>query len=576
MAISSQLPQTVSAVQPSALQALALRSGQVLEARVIGPAPNGGTQVQIAGQSLNIILPNLFEAGTVLKLEVQGTGPQLKLAIQPSTTPTLPAQGATPTPPVPQPLSATTSLPLELQAAITTSNSPPTGNSAPAPAPAPASQTNTLLTAPPSQPLIASALPAGSSPPATVNPQSSTPMQASGAAAQPVLSPQPGTPAQPLPASPSTNVQMPIASVLPTLKQSQAAYQPPGSRAAEPSPVLPASSIGSAKANTFSDTPGTAVRTQAHVSATSSSPVPATTPQSALTSMVQSALAQQDSVGKLMSALGALAGTAALPKSVTRAAQQVLAGRLNIDSAKLDGTTLRNAVLNSGLLQEANLAQGQLPLASTDGKTALLALRQALTGWLGPHQAALSEVANIAPPLRGQVPRASGNDHAPIEPEGSPQEIGEQLLERTEASLSRLRLHQNASLPDPITGKTSEWSVDLPVLVGSQQTVLHLQVHSDPDNASHTVQERGWRMRFALSLPQLGEVGAQVSLRGGATGVMLWATERQTSDVLEAHIVALHQTLAEIGLRPGSIIVRHGEPPAATSEVSGHFLDAST
>jgi hypothetical protein len=150
------------------------------------------------------------------------------------------------------------------------------------------------------------------------------------------------------------------------------------------------------------------------------------------------------------------------------------------------------------------------------------------------------------------------------------------LLERTEASLSRLRLHQNASLPDPVAKTTNDWSMDLPMIVGTQQTVLHLQIHRDAENATHEVEERGWNMRFALSLPQLGEVGAQVSLRGGSTGVMLWASERQTSDALEVHILALRQTLAELGLRPGSIIVRHGEPPAAASKVSGHFLDANT
>ena len=63
---------------------------------------------------------------------------------------------------------------------------------------------------------------------------------------------------------------------------------------------------------------------------------------------------------------------------------------------------------------------------------------------------------------------------------------------------------------------------------------------------------------------------------GGATGVMLWATERETSEALESDLGALRQTLAATGLRAGAVIVRHGEPPMQAAAASGHFLDART
>jgi hypothetical protein len=275
-----------------------------------------------------------------------------------------------------------------------------------------------------------------------------------------------------------------------------------------------------------------------------------------------------------MNALSSTAGKVAMPLPVVRAMQQLFASQVPLDNARFNGAALKQAVLNSGVFQEASLASGQMP-AQMDQKIILLALRQALTNWVGP-QAALGAAVPMAPPLRGQPPRAKPATMPPIEPTAPPEEIGKHLLERTEASLSRLRLHQNASLPDPVTQTTADWSMDLPVLVGTQQTVLHLQIHREPESQSQTVAERGWQMRFALSLPQMGEVGAQVSLRGGATGVMLWATERQTSQALEAHIIALRQTLSDIGMRPGAVLVRHGEPPAAPPSASGHFLDART
>lgn len=290
--------------------------------------------------------------------------------------------------------------------------------------------------------------------------------------------------------------------------------------------------------------------------------------------MVQAALPRQDSVLSLVTALANIVGKVALPEPVNRAAQQVLAGRVALDGGKLDGAVLQKAVLTSGIFQEASLARGQLPGAQPDLKTTLLALRQTLASWLGP-QAAMAPAAAIAPPVRGQVPRAKASNAASVDPAAPVPEIGKHLLERTEGALSRMRLHQNASLPDPLA-KTADWSMDLPVVVSQQQTVLHIQIHREDEPATGSAVERGWQMRFALTVPQMGEVGAQVSLRGGATGVMLWATERETSDALEGHLVALRQTLAEVGLRPGAVIVRHGEPPTQVSVPSGHVLDERT
>jgi len=71
-------------------------------------------------------------------------------------------------------------------------------------------------------------------------------------------------------------------------------------------------------------------------------------------------------------------------------------------------------------------------------------------------------------------------------------------------------------------------------------------------------------------------VGAQVSLRGGTTGVMLWAAERDTSAALEAELGALRAMLGDAGLEAGAVIVRHGEPVQAVPQASGHFVDART
>jgi flagellar hook-length control protein FliK len=251
----------------------------------------------------------------------------------------------------------------------------------------------------------------------------------------------------------------------------------------------------------------------------------------------------------------------------------VLAGRLSLNTP-LDGAALQKAVLGSGIFQETALAAGRTP-TQPDMKSALLTLRQTLTNWLGQQLPPIT-AAMMAPPVRGGVLRArTAHEPAGIDPAATPEEAGKILLERTDAALSRMRLHQHASMPDPTGKHSGDWSLDLPIMIGNHQTLLQMQIHRDGKGNAEQDGERGWQMRFALNLPALGEVGAQVSLRGEATGVMLWATEPQTAAMLESDLPDLRAALAASGLQPSAIIVRRSEPSAAPAP-SGHFLDAQT
>jgi len=150
------------------------------------------------------------------------------------------------------------------------------------------------------------------------------------------------------------------------------------------------------------------------------------------------------------------------------------------------------------------------------------------------------------------------------------------LLERTDAALSRLRLHQNASLPEPSARHEAQWSLDLPVVMGGQQSLLHIQIHRDRDADPEQNEERGWQVRFAINLSEMGEVGAQISLRGSATGILLWADREDTAAALAEGVSGLRQELEALGLNTGAIVVRTGAPmpPAASATSSGHIVDA--
>ena len=530
MSIPSQFPAVVATARNNALQALALQPGQVIEGKVLGPAPGGGTQVQIGEQVLNLALPVSAKPGTVLQFEVQtATAGQVRLVIQPQGT--QPGSGAVQ--PVPQ---AVLPPPTEIfvsQAAL--------------------------------------AVPAGAVPTATGTPPGAvsppqvggTPMPVSQAGAGA------GTPNAPVmtvaPLAQGAGQAVPVVTAYVQTGAVVAAPQPAvGAPIAVTAPLaaVPTAAVG----GNAVPQPGVSVVPSVQTTA----PVPAT-PQAALTQMVQTAVQRQDSAATLMTALTAIVGKVALPEQVMRAAQQVLAGRVSLEPSGLDGAKLQQAVLRSGVFLEAGLARGTAPVAG-DMKGSLLTLRQTLVNWLGP-QAPISQAAIVPPPLPGSQPRARQATAGMANPPTAPEEAGKVLLDRTEATLARVRLHQSAGLPDPVGRARADISLDLPVLIGNYQTLLHLQVNRDGQSTAEHAEERGWQMRFAINMPELGEVGAQVSLRGGATGVMLWASEPETAEALQGELSDLKLALGEAGLKLGAVLVRRGEPaePAARP---GHFVDA--
>lgn len=293
----------------------------------------------------------------------------------------------------------------------------------------------------------------------------------------------------------------------------------------------------------------------------------------ALTQMVQQALPQQTSVVALTTALSAVMGKIALPEPVLKAAQQVLGQRMDFDAGKLDGATIKAAVEKSGILQESLLAAGNARAAGADMKSALQGLRQTLVTWLGT-QAPVEQVAHIAPPLKGLTPRARTPDaQLPDMPQDA-REAGKALLDRTEGALSRLRLHQNASLPDQMNRHDTNLSLDLPVIINWQQALLQMQIHGDPESADQRPEDRSWQVRFALNLAQTGEVGAQISLRGRSTGILIWTERPEIATALSSEVSILRSDLEQIGLLPGSIIVRQGAPAPQPVTESRHIVDA--
>jgi hypothetical protein len=282
------------------------------------------------------------------------------------------------------------------------------------------------------------------------------------------------------------------------------------------------------------------------------------------------AIATQQPLAPVLADAVKLAADPAMPPPLRVAAQQVVAQAIDPTRAPLDAATLKHAVESAGVLRPLS------PLASPDLENRLTALRNVLASLLGDDAIALPNERRraAAVPLRGDAPHAERSEMVPLADE-APRGLAHRLLAETDGALSRLKLLQAASLPAdgraPDPARPAEYRVEVPMLLGREATTI--QFVFDREAQPHEQKKpRGWRMRFALNVAALGEVGADISILGAATQVTVWASETETAALIEQMLPDLAPALAARGLEPGAIRMRHGRPG---SIATGRLVDSN-
>jgi len=492
MSIPSQLPNITLAPKSGGLQSLSLRPQQVVQAVVIGPTGDGGTQVQVGRQTVTLSLPTQPPAGTGLSLQAQGSGSEQRLVLLQQT----PPQSTS----LAQPSSSQSSVRNDVQ----------------------------QFGLAPGQTMSATVLGPGEG--------GTTQVQAGRQVFNIVL---------PTPVPPGTVLTL----------QAQGT-------GGEQRLVIVQHSTPNVQLNPAPQATTTLMPEMQYVALA----------KTMLAQMVQNAVSRQDTMGGLNRLLASSLGNLPLPEGVAMAGRSLLALQMPLGAGGASGAALQKAILSSGIFQEALLAAGGQ--GGGDVKTALLTLRQALVSWIGPTLSAPLP-GKTAPPLRGTFGRLAPAGPLDMDADASIEDVGRKLLDQTDSALARLRLHQHASLPEVHARGGAEWSMDLPVVIGPHQTMMQFQIHRDGGNEPIQGGERGWQMRFAIDLPAMGEVGAQVSLRAGMTAVMLWATRSETAAAIDEHLADLTEALIAAGLNPAAVHCRRGEPPAPPA-ASGHFMDKTT
>lgn len=580
----------------ASLDALVLRLGQTIDARVVGELPAGLTQLSAGGETFVLKLEAPLPPGTAVTIRVTPT-PQGMSAVTVSV-PAPPAQ-APPLPiPVPAaPLVQAQSQPAAVQLLQQATQVPlaqavpmPAGQVAPQPVaiasqPTPGPSTHVAQAVPPATPQAGTAPPPppGAATPQGVVPPGATPVTPQ---SQPTVT---IPPAAQVPLPVTVPPSQPVAASHPVMPQTPpegagrpmpAAQPSPNPATATPAPVALSSPAAVA-----------AVQPQAMPSV--ASPYPASSPPPAAQQLPlpagarpaapplnladpAQAAARQDSAAPLLAKLAMLvaATVSPLPRPVLDAAQRVLANRIDLNRAVPDGRALEAAVLKSGVVTTPTTRE-----APANSKSALLALRTSLLAVLGGDGAAPVEpVARAAPPIKGEPPRAPAPQAALADPAADGPETARTLLGHTDAALSRLKLLQAASQPADVRADASvprsELRVEIPMLLGTQTGILQLMVERDGKHKREQDRQRGWRMRFAMNFSETGEVGADIALLGRAASISIWAADPDTADALDEMLPDLAPAIQRHGLELTSLRVRRGAPKA-TRTTPGRLLDSA-
>jgi hypothetical protein len=354
---------------------------------------------------------------------------------------------------------------------------------------------------------------------------------------------------------------------------------------------------------------------------------PAATSAAALAQAVRGAAVRQSGLGPLFADLAVAIQSPTLPLPVRAAAAEILALRVPVADG-LPAATLKQAVQNSGLFLEANLAvQGAAVDAPHDLKAALLSLRQVLKTFIAAEaggslpQPAAPSASPPAAPLAGSppsppspaaaaspTPAASGPSTAipaavtapnipppyrgaptVAQPEPVPQitsdmkadDIARVLVRDTEGSLSRQTLLQAASVPeranhsDPASGP--RWHFEIPFATPQGTTLAQFEISRDGHAAPAEGYKSIWRARFSVDVEPLGAVHAQVALIGERAAVTLWAERPDAAARIRDGAADLKAALFEAAFEP-DILVRDGAPPRPreVAAPTGHFLDRAS
>lgn len=231
-----------------------------------------------------------------------------------------------------------------------------------------------------------------------------------------------------------------------------------------------------------------------------------------------------------------------------KAIQAILAKVLP-QASTVSAPQIRQALLNSGLFLEANLAFGHPAQAAGDLKANLLNLLVILRTHLQSEQEINQQLTKKL--LQLQNPKAAASNSRSLL-----QLLGE-LFRQTEGSLARIQTHQLSSLPtEESLGQA--WRFELPVQqsdrIDSFLIRLEQEQNTKDDQAGST-----WKITLNFDFSPLGPIEAKLSLRGEEISAVFLAEQADSATLLSQNLTRLHDAFIRVGLKVDQLHSQQGK-----------------
>jgi len=325
---------------------------------------------------------------------------------------------------------------------------------------------------------------------------------------------------------------------------------------------------------------------------------------------------------------GALSATnnALLQNAEIQAARQILSALIPTFKSTVTPTGIRDALLNSGAFYEHKLAIAATNMRARQSAQANTAetnrAQAAATGSAGKllqldpqHRSAITVplqsdmkhgLLQIAKALQTLLPdslmstsptkkdsaaqsesalanlwQTLGSTSSSSQSSGDNQRGGAdsvvQLLRLALGATARTQTQQILAVGSQLAGQVDpqinqSLNVELPLWLDQRLSMVEIKL--EREKAARRAREKidTWNVRLRFDLEELGELTALATLQGKRMAAVLWSSQPQLTEKIQAELAEVTSQLKQSGLDVQHLHCRTGQPPAATDSKAANIL----
>ncbi len=156
------------------------------------------------------------------------------------------------------------------------------------------------------------------------------------------------------------------------------------------------------------------------------------------------------------------------------------------------------------------------------------------------------------------------------------------LLKNLAGALNRIQFNQLNSLYQSQSNSSDTtaiqtWQMEIP-FINSQKDIDPIQIRIDQEDTSNneaddSEKKSKWKLTLAFDFDNLGPMVVQVNLMPPSISSTIWASDKETLNLINNETKVLRDSLSKIGLTVDDITCMHGQPNIKKTRLSQQIVD---